>query len=173
MRPQTGRAPVEILIEAGFERLHRGRLAAVTSFGILEAELRSELGEARPGLGHGLDPRGDESSPSQPPVASTEPAHLARRPQRSPAAGVALANSCPVLGGNECARRIQPSERPVEVRTPGRRAAFDDREPVRREHKRRELAAELLGGAQSRPFNVARFASVAWRTISDSTCAPP
>ena len=58
-----------------------------------------------------------------------------------------------VRGQRRRAPGCSRAERPVEVRAPGRRAALDDGQPVGREDERRELRAQLLGGAQRAPFS--------------------
>ena len=68
---------------------------------------------------------------------------------------VALAERCPVQRRQLAAAGEDPRQGAVEVGAPRRRAALHDREPVGREDERRELAPQLLGGADRRAVQAA------------------
>ena len=62
-----------------------------------------------------------------------------------------------VLGRKARARRLQPPDDPVEVRTSRCRATLDHSEPVGCEDECRQIAPEELGGSQTGPVELRRL----------------
>src|SRR5918999_5585272 len=150
MRANPRRAPLQVLLETGLERLHRRRLAGITQLSGAEAELLGTFGETWP-------ERRDRVAASRDQRARQ--LGNPRRPRRERVArggaecnpaerSIALPYGRGVFGRQQRPRREQPPEDTVEVRAPHGRAALDDRQPVRREDESRQLGPELLGGAQ-------------------------
>ena len=100
---------------------------------------------------HGGRPRAPPRAPRPGPStarATPRTRHpLASAPQRSVPLAERRSVLRPVASPRPGASR---AERAVEVRASGRGTGFDDGQAVGREHERRELSAQLLGGAQRR-----------------------
>ena len=134
MRPEPGRAPLEILLEPRLESLGARRL------GLVQQPRRRPVRALRPVR------RTAAAAPRPPRVArqtSAAPSSATRCVQGATAsrddapnvtrrsAAFRCATAAPYLGRKASPSGQKPTERAVEVRPPGSRAALDHDEPVR------------------------------------------
>ena len=154
MRPDAGRAALEVAVEARARAPRPRRLALVAQLGPRQPELAGPLGERPAAARATVSCRPATSSAAERATCSFQGASASRdetpcATRRS--AAFRCADRRAVLGRAAPARLgDQPSEHAVEVRPARGGPALDDHEPVGREDERRHLAAQLLGRAQLR-----------------------
>jgi hypothetical protein len=156
VRPDSGRAAIDVPVEPCLERLHGRRLRVVAEVRVRQAELSGALGEAgREQAQHFpacVDERAAEGRDAFRPrlecvTRRDSELHTAQR-------CVALRERGGVLLRRRCPSRQQACECAIEVRTPRRRPAFHDRQPVGCEDERVELAPQQLGRRQPRAVHL-------------------
>ena len=176
VRPEPGRAALEVRVEPGLERVRGRRLAVVAERRRRQPELARTLGEARLRARPARRRRASTSSRAE--------LSEALRPRRE---RVASARARAARGGaRRCAARAPPRTPAGAPRAPGgdgastrskyaRRAAgpaLHDGEAVGREDERRELAPQRLRGRQPRAVRARASFAGACATASPSTsCA--
>src|SRR5439155_18718299 len=146
----TGPASLEVARVPRLERLHRRRIDVVYERRSGEPELAGPLRKRRREQGKRLASRLDERSAELddllgPRRQCVRGGHPELDPTKS---RVPLRKRGAVLSRQRGPSRREPPERPVEVRASYGRPALHNRQPVRREDKRRHRRAQLLRRAQ-------------------------
>ncbi len=176
VRPEPGRAALEILVEPRLESLRARRLGLVEQLAAGQPELGGALGERRPERRDRLVPRGDEQRPRAPRRAASRarprrattlrtspgaaPRFAAPRPRRTPPAAPARAG------------KSRPSARSKYAR----RAAGPPLTTTSRSGVKTSVATSARSCSAARsgaPFSSARFASPGRSVSSISSFRPP